>query len=103
MATSIYSTLPIQNRCFNFFNFYYRRFFYLKMLIEYKKIKVFKKKSQKGSRSSYIGRAETRLLLPGAIPLLHDAGTFGCWVSPLARFAPPWLTWPSQTPSGRPY
>ncbi|WP_411017944.1 hypothetical protein, partial [Salmonella sp. s39606] len=36
-----------------------------------------------------IGRAATQLPLTGAIPLLLTTGTFGCWVSPLARCAPP--------------
>ena len=44
--------------------------------------------SKKGIWSAYIGQATTPYALTSAIPLLLDAGTLNCWVSPLARIAP---------------
>lgn len=41
-----------------------------------------KKKKKKRRWSDCFGRADTRLPLPGAIPRLLTAGTFGCWVNP---------------------
>ncbi len=39
--------------------------------------------------SACFGLAATQYTLTGAILLLLDVGTLNCWVSPLARFAPP--------------
>ena len=43
----------------------------------------------KSSVSDYVGEAGDHRPLTGAVPLLTHTGTFGCWVSPLARSAPP--------------
>ena len=48
----------------------------------------FSQNSKKGIWSAYIGQATTPYALTSAIPLLLDAGTLNCWVSPLARIAP---------------
>ncbi|GJQ84025.1 hypothetical protein Trydic_g10490 [Trypoxylus dichotomus] len=50
--------------------------------------------------TSFLWNQRFGLPLPGAIPLLPDAGTFGCSVSRLARCAPPWPTWPPPDSSG---
>ena len=49
---------------------------------------LFSHDSKKGIWSAYIGQATTPYALTSAIPLLLDAGTLNCWVSPLARIAP---------------
>ena len=43
----------------------------------------------KSSGSDYVGKAAGHRPLTGAVPLLTHTGTLGCWVSPLARSAPP--------------
>ena len=48
----------------------------------------FSQNSEKGIWFAYIGQATTPYALTSAIPLLLDAGTLNCWVSPLARIAP---------------
>lgn len=73
---------------------------YIKKCLE--KIKFFAKVSEKGLKivgklkkkcksyvSDHINQAANAVPLPGAIPLLPATETFGCWVSPLARFASP--------------
>ena len=45
--------------------------------------------TSKSSESGCIGWAAGNWPLTGAVPLLTPTGAFGCWVTPLTRFAPP--------------
>ena len=53
------------------------------------KYSLSKRKKKIGFWSACIERATTLCTLTCAIPLLLNAGTLSCWMSPLARFAPP--------------
>ena len=57
----------------------------------------------KRNESNYIGQAAWRRLFTGAIPLLINAGTFGCCVSTLTRYVPPSTTWWPKSPPRPPY
>ena len=60
---------------------------YLRQLYRAQKDKyLFINAQKKGSNC--VGRATTRWLFTGAIPLLPDTGTFACCVSALGRFIP---------------